>query len=133
MSSFNTDDLGPCSREEADYRMMLHGANMVKQNITKSRIGSNDTDAVVISLAFLHAITNLEELWITFGRGKFKHFIPIRTIARRLGAENYEALLGFHSITGCDSVSGLYGRGKTHAWDVWSKFYIPFPFSRRYS
>ena len=36
-SSFNTDDLGPCSHEEADYRMMLHVADMVKQNITKNQ------------------------------------------------------------------------------------------------
>ena len=28
-------------------------------------------------------------------------------------------MLGFHAITGCDSVSAFYGRGKKHAWDVW--------------
>ena len=38
-SSFNTNDLGPCSIEEADYRMMLHRADMPKQNITNFRIG----------------------------------------------------------------------------------------------
>ena len=59
-SSFNRDDLGPRSHEEADYRTMLHMADMVKQNLTKIRIISNDTDVVVISLAFFHAITNLK-------------------------------------------------------------------------
>ena len=121
-SSFNTDDLAPCSHEEADYRMILHVADMVKQNIKKIRILSNDTDVVIISLAFFHTIPDLEELWITFGTGKSKRFIPIHTIARRLGAEKCEALLGFHAITGCDSVSAFYGRGKKHAWDIWSKF-----------
>ena len=48
-----TNDLGPCSHEEADYQMMLHVADMVKKNITKIRIVSNDTGVVVIFLAFL--------------------------------------------------------------------------------
>ena len=91
---------------------------MVKRNIKKIRILSNDTDVVIISLAFFHIIPNLEELWITFGTGKAKRFIPIHTIAGRLGAEKCEALLGFHAITGCDSVSPFYGRGKKRAWDV---------------
>ena len=85
--------------------------HVVKQNIKKIRILSNDADVVIISLALLHTIPNLEELWITFGTGKSKRFIPIHTIARRLGAEKCEALLGFHAITGCDSVSAFYGRG----------------------
>ena len=102
--------------------MMLNVADKVKQNVTKIRIVSNGTDVVGTSLAFFHANTNLEQLWITFGTGKAKHFIPIHTIARRLGAEKCEVLLGFHAITGCDSVSAFYGRGKKHAWDVWSEF-----------
>ena len=52
-SSFNTDDLAPCSHEEADYRMIPH---VVKQNIKKIRILSNDADVVIISLALLHTI-----------------------------------------------------------------------------
>ena len=38
---FNTDDLGPCSHEEAHYRMMLYVADMFKQNITKILIVNN--------------------------------------------------------------------------------------------
>ena len=49
------------------YLMIMHVADMVKQNITKIWIVSNYTDVVVISLDLFYAITNLEELWITFG------------------------------------------------------------------
>ena len=81
---------------------------MVKRNIKKIRILSNDTDVVIISLAFFHIIPNLEELWITFGTGKAKRFIPIHTIVGRLGAEKCEAMLGFHAITCCNSVSAFF-------------------------
>ena len=74
--------------------MMLHGADMVRQNITKIRIVSYDTD-IIIFLALFHAITNLKELWITFGTGKAIRFFPIHTIARRVGAKKCEALFGF--------------------------------------
>ena len=49
------------------YLMIKHVADMVKQNITKFWIVSNYTVVVVISLDFFYVITNLEELWITFG------------------------------------------------------------------
>ena len=86
-SWFNLNDDGPFSHEEADYRMMRHVADMENYNITKIRIASNVTHVVVVSLAFFHAITNLEELCITLGVGKNKRLIPIQTIARRLGPE----------------------------------------------
>ena len=99
---------------------MLYVADMLKQNITKILIVNNDTDVFIIFLAFFHGITNLNDLWITFGTWKAKRFISIYTIARGLGPEKCEALLGFHAITGCDSVSAFYdGRGEKHAWDVW--------------
>ena len=36
-----------------NYQMIVYVADIVKKNITKIRIVSNDTDIVVISLAFL--------------------------------------------------------------------------------
>ena len=90
-----------------------------KQIETRNIFIVDDTYVFIISLAFFHGITNLNDLWITFGTWKVKRFISIYTIARGLGPEKCEALLGFHAITDCQSVSAFYGRGKKHAWDVW--------------
>ena len=57
--------------------------------------------------------------WPHYG---YMTMIPTIGIARRLGAEKCEALFGFPAITSCDNISTIYGRSKTHAWDVWSKF-----------
>ena len=116
------DHMRPCTHEEADYRMMLHLADMVRNNITKVRIRTVDTDVLVISIAYYHQITGLEELWVAFGTGKCYRYIPVHTIARRLGDEKCKALLGFHALTGCDSVSAFYGIGKKGPWQVWKEF-----------
>ena len=49
------------------YLTIMHVADIVKQIITTIWNVSNYTDVVVISLDLFYAITNLEELWITFG------------------------------------------------------------------
>ena len=120
--AFNNTNLSPSTHEEADYRMILHISDMTRYGCRKIKVLTIDTDVVIICLAYYHLINNLNELWLMFGRGKSKRFIPIHTTAENLGREKCIALLGFHAITGCDSVSAFYGRGKKHAWEVWNKF-----------
>lgn len=42
-------------------------------------------------------------------------------IVRVLGKMRSLALPLFHAITGCDTVSWFYGRGKQAAWNVWNQ------------
>ena len=63
-----------------------------------------------------------EETWIAFGTGKHFRYIPVHTIADKLGIQRCKALPMFHAITGCDIVSFLSNKKKITAWDVWNVF-----------
>ena len=61
-SNLNIEYISPCSHEEADYRMLLHVSDMTRNNITKIRIRTIDTDVPVIATAHFNDIPGLEEL-----------------------------------------------------------------------
>ena len=121
-SNTNTEYISPCSHEEADYRMLLHISDMVRNNVTKIRIRTIDRDVLVIAIGHFHDILGLEELWVAFGKGNSSKYIPIHKIAHHLGSNKCKGLLGFHSLTGCDSNSAFYGVGKKRAWTAWRDF-----------
>ena len=53
--------------------------------------------------------------------GKTSSIFPYHTIARQLGNARSGGLPFFHSLTGCDTVSSLYGKGKKTAWTIWQQ------------
>lgn len=61
---------------------------------------------------------NLSELWIGFGFGRTFREIPIYQISQQLGPACSEALLSFHSFTGCDVTSAMFGVGKKTMWNA---------------
>ena len=127
----NHGHLSPCTHEEADYRIILHVAEQARNGIKKVYIRTNDTDVLVLSVAFYHKIPGLQDLWLAFGRAKSFRNIPVHVIARKLGSAKCKALLGFHAFTGCDSVSAFYNISKKRAWLVWEenqKFTVAFQF-----
>ena len=63
-----------------------------------------------------------QELWIDFGTGKTRRFIPVHELAMTLGPQKCTGLPLFHSITGCDTVSAMYGVGKKKAWQLWQTY-----------
>ena len=62
----------------------------------------------------------LSELWVGFGTGQHYRDIPIHTIRSNIGPLKSLALSLFHSLTGCDTTSQLFGCGKKTAWAAWS-------------
>ena len=56
------------------------------------------------------------------GSGKGFPYIAAHQISESLGETKSSALLGFHSFTGCDTVSAFFGRGKKSAWETWKTF-----------
>ena len=46
-------------------------------------------------------------------------YIPAHAIAQSLGQSKAMALPAFHALTGCDTTSTFFGKGKKTAWSVW--------------
>eukprot|EP00794_Sanderia_malayensis_P001903 gene1903-2161_t len=108
------DDLSPCNHEEADTRLFLHAKHCSQEGNSKVLIKTVDTDVVIIAIAKFTFLA-LDELWIEFGAGKNRRWIPIHRIVKALGEEKCSALLYWHAFTGCDTVSSFAGKGKTSA------------------
>ena len=115
------NEISPCSHEEADSRLMLHSANAVSNGFAKIMIRTVDTDVVVLAAAHFSNIKS-QEMWIDFGTGKTRQYIPIHELVEALGPEKCRGLLIFHSITGCDTVSAMFGIGKKKAWQLWQTY-----------
>ena len=112
--------LEPCSHEEADTRILLHVAHCARQGYKHIAIRTVDTDVVVLAVGLFQAL-NIEELWINFGVGKNYCHIAAHAIANYLN-EKAKALIMFHALTGCDTVSSFHGRGKKSAWLAWMAY-----------
>ena len=46
-------------------------------------------------------------------------YIPVYDIVRELGPFKASELPAFHALTGCDTNSAFFGKGKKTAWSVW--------------
>ena len=117
----NLASISPCSHEEADTRIFVHVADQTTKGYKRVVIRTTDSDVVVIGVSVMQHLAELCELWIAFGCGKNFRYIPVHTIANLLGNARSSALPVFHSLTGCDTVSSLYGKGKKTAWTVWQQ------------
>ena len=111
------DSLQPCSHEEADTRIFLHVKHCAQQGHKRISIQTVDTDVVVLAIGHFQSL-NIEELWIDFGVLNHYRNIAAHDIANYLN-EKAKALLLFHALTGCDTVSSFRGRGKKTAWSAW--------------
>ena len=121
--NLSISDIAPCTHEEADNRIMLHVKHAVANSHTKVTIKTVDSDVVVIALSWYRHISNIKELWIEFGTGKHRRYIPIHKLSEHLTPPIAEALPFFHAFTGCDTVSTFAGIGKRSAWNAWMKYH----------
>ena len=109
----------PCSHEEADTRMFLHmySANLIGHN--KFLIQANDTDVVVLGIrAFSLRINSIKELWITYSTGKKFSYVAIHDVVLLFGESHAMELPGFHVLTGRDTTSTFFGKGKKSVYSV---------------
>ena len=82
---------------------------------------ANDIDVIVISLYAFFDL-GIDELWIGYGSGKHRIWIPIHAFGSVLGEELCQALLFWYALTGCYTVSSFAGRGKKTASETWNCF-----------
>eukprot|EP00058_Branchiostoma_floridae_P017868 XP_002603357.1 hypothetical protein BRAFLDRAFT_80350 [Branchiostoma floridae] len=99
-----------CSQEEADTRLLLHALHAAETGSEAVVITAEDTDVMVISLAFAKRIPC--KLYQKCGTKSRTRFIAIDQLGDTLGEEVCKALVGLHAFTGCDTVSTFSGRGK---------------------
>ena len=78
-----------------------------------------DTDVLNLALGLFKNL-KLQKLWIDFGSGKQRCFLPIHKI--ELDPLKLEGLRFFMAVTSCDPVSILAHVSKATAWKVWELF-----------
>ncbi|XP_030848031.1 uncharacterized protein LOC115918836 [Strongylocentrotus purpuratus] len=108
------------TQEEADTRMMLHAkyiSNMGRKDII---IKSPDTDVFVIGIGIAAQLEG-SKLYFHTGKQDKERTINLNAIQCHLGDQISDAIVGLHPFTGCDSVSALYGRGKTKPFTLMSQ------------
>jgi len=96
--------LAPCTHEEADSRMLPHASHAARHGHHKIMIRTVDTDVMVLAVLVAQNLQPENELWIAFGTGKRFRYLAAHEVAGGLGPEKAQALLMFHSVTGCDTV-----------------------------
>ena len=71
---------------------------------------SEDTDVLVLCLAFKSFIPS--SMFIKCSSQTRVKYLDVSRIFERIGASTCKSLPGFHTFTGCDTVSAFQGRGK---------------------
>ena len=103
-------------QEEADTRMFLHAAHAATEGATAVLIKSLDTDVAVIGLWVAPQLAC--NLLLQTGTGQHTRLVSLTQVSRSFGPDICTALPGFHSFTGCDSVSSFGRRGKKLAYKL---------------
>ena len=107
--SVMTPDLS-CTQEEADGRLLFHVAHAIKQGHQEILISSDDTDVLILLMAFHSTIGG--HLYLKCGTRARTNIVSIDKVTASFGADVCKGLIGMHAFTGCDSISSFAGKGK---------------------
>jgi len=101
------------NHEEADTRLFAHIANC--RDGSKVVIQATDTDIILLSLYHYPRLSNIRQLW----GEKTDVFLPIHDLVKSLSdticedtVQLTDTLLTCYVLSGCDSLSYPFGRGK---------------------
>ena len=81
--AIDTDLIALCNHEEADTLMSLHAKHAALGSIKSVNKVSYNTDDLVKGVALFDEL-NVDQLWITFGKGNDLQWMPIYSIVRSL-------------------------------------------------
>lgn len=98
-------------QEEADTRMFLHASHASRDN-QPIVIHSPDTDVLILACYYSSYIPGLH--LVTKSEGK-NVCIRMAEVEKALGIDICKALPGLHALSGCDSTSAFFGKGKQKA------------------
>ena len=99
--------------QEADTRVFLYALHAANEGARSVIITAEDTDIMVISLVLNRDIRC--SIYQKSGTKNRTRYIDISKLASSLGEKVYDALIGYHSFTGCDTMSAFADRGKCSA------------------
>lgn len=93
--------------EEADVRLIPHAMDAVTTGTARIVVLSNDTDVLVLLLYYWRILFShgLKELWMRGGVGDSIRYIPVHTLATKIGLPLCQVLPAAHQLTGSDSNS----------------------------
>jgi len=100
--------------------MLLHASHAAQHGHHAILIRTVDSNVVVLAVSLAQELQPDDKLWVAFGTGQSFRYLAAHEIAAGLGREKARALLMFHTLTGCDTVSSFATRGKKTAWTVWT-------------
>ena len=84
-----------------------------------------DTDVVVVLIGVFHKLLLSQpkaDIWVAFGvRKNYRHY-SINALSTSLGTKRSKALPMLHTISGCDTTSAFWGKGKKSFWQAWMAF-----------
>lgn len=110
-----------CNHEEADTRITVHLEHALL-TFDRALVRTVDTDVVVIlvgKLSDLQKTNSSADIWVAFGMGRNFRFLSINSISAALGVARSLSLPVFHALTGCDTTSTFFNKGKRSAWQAW--------------
>ena len=126
VTSYNVEDVPELScriHEEADTRAFCHLYYVAETlDCQRAVLQPTDTDIVVMALYYTVRVPGLQEMWIH----KMNTFLPCHQIVQEIGniVNNGDVLLAtsvllsIHILTGCDTVSYIYRKGKKWAVEI---------------
>lgn len=109
------------TQEEADTRILLHAMSSDAKFKTSGQQGrviikTPDTDVIVLAIHYMPKMHFTDEMWIETGRITStidrRRYIPVHSICQTYGEGLCQILPPAHALSGCDSVSCLFGIGK---------------------
>ena len=103
-----------CDHEEADVNIIAYMLEQMNKGIKHIQITADDTDIFVLAVYFLHKYNLKANIVMKKNNGRF---IDINSSAESLGTKCLD-LLALHAVSGCDSVSFPYGKGKVTSLNV---------------
>ena len=100
--------------EEADVNIIAYMLEQINKGIKHIQITADDTDIFVLAVYFLHKYNLKANIVMKKNNGRF---IDINSSAESLGTKCLD-LLALNAVSGCDSVSFPYGKGKVTSVNV---------------
>jgi hypothetical protein len=101
-------------------RIFFHVKHAAVHELKTSLVISTDTDVVVLAISIFEKLAK-DKLWIAFGNGKYRQWIPIHGVSISLGPRAL-GLPFVDAFTSCDTVSDFHSKGKRTAWQAWEIF-----------
>ena len=117
-SKYYTNTLSlSADHEEADTRLAL---NAINANCHTVVVAARDKDVLIILVSHCERM-RCNDLWMMSGTSKKRKFIPVKEILNTLPEGSVQALIPFHTLTGCDTTSYLSGHTKASAWKIFKE------------